>query len=276
MGNFPLCKSHEICICNTIEKKTNLENNELNDFADTGNENISDNYGKNLSITKDLKYNLLSNVSKIQRAFRKYKNNKLKKNELSKQTREKVLELKNKSNINTISSSYTKKKKKKNHGILVNDTINKRRNSFQDSSTIKRNHATVLSFFSISSSEEESNRTGNIKLLNNNNEEIYGYFIKKPNKSLKYHGEKDKTNHKKNGYGIVTWDDKSQLYGIFTDNKVFGFCKFINKQNKTIYKGEYIKNIPKGYGYYETLHYTRQGYFDKSNLNGIGIELWDD
>ncbi len=276
MGNFPLCKSHEICICNTIEKKTNLENNELNDFADTGNENISDNYGKNLSITNDLKYNLLSNVSKIQRAFRKYKNNKLKKNELSKQTTEKVIELKNKSNINTITSSYTQRKKKKNHGILVNDTINKRRNSFQDASTIKRQHATVLSFFSISSSEEESNRTGNIKLLNNNNEEIYGYFIKKPNKSLKYHGEKDKTNHKKNGYGIVTWDDKSQLYGIFTDNKVFGFCKFINKQNKTIYKGEYIKNIPKGYGYYETLHYTRQGYFDKSNLNGIGIELWDD
>ena len=276
MGNFPLCASHEICICNRIDKKTNLENNELNDFVDTGNENISENYGNNINIIKDSKLNLINSTSKIQRAFRKYRENKLKQNKQSKQIKKKEYEQIKNSIIIGVSSSNNKVKKKKNNEIIiVNDTINKRRNSFQDASTIKRQHATILSFFTISS-EEESNRTKTIKLLNTTNEEIYGYFLKKPNKSLKYHGEKDKNTHKKNGYGIVTWDDKSQLYGIFNDNKVYGFCKFINTQNKTIYKGEYIKNLPKGYGYYETLHYTRQGFFDKSKLNGIGLELWDD
>ena len=113
MGNFPLCKSHEICICNTIEKKTNLENNELNDFVDTGNENISENYGKNINIIKDPKFNLINSTSKIQRAFRKYRENKLKQNKQSKQIKKKEYEQIKNSIISGVSSSNNKVKKKK-------------------------------------------------------------------------------------------------------------------------------------------------------------------
>ena len=185
-------------------------------------------------------------------------------------------EIKNDFSIHKITKSplTTKKKNKNNQLILVKDTISNRRSSFQIEPPTKKN-TTLISFFSISSSDDELLTNNKIKLFDIK-EEIYGYFLKKPNKSLKYHGEKDKINHKKNGYGIVTWDDKSQLFGIFTDNKVSGFCKFINKQNKTIYKGEYKNNIPKGYGYYETTHFLREGIWEKSYLNGLGYEIWDD
>ena len=38
MGNFPLCKTSEICIYYSQVKKLNIENNENNEFYDTENE----------------------------------------------------------------------------------------------------------------------------------------------------------------------------------------------------------------------------------------------
>ena len=279
MGNFPLCKTSEICIYYSQEKKLNIENNENNEFYDIENEKPTDAYGNNISISKESKYFLHSNASKIQKVFREYisKQKKKKKKEKLITNQEKKKEINNDFSMHSlIKSQLTTKKKvnKKNGSILVKDAISKRRSSFQIE-PIKQKNKTLISFFSVSSSDDELIINNNMKLFEVK-EEIYGNFLKKPNKSLKYHGEKDKINHKKNGYGIVTWDDKSQLFGIFTDNKVSGFCKFINKQNNTTFKGEYKNNIPKGYGYYETTHYLREGIWEKSKLNGLGYEIWDD
>ena len=281
MGNFPSCKTSEICIYYSQIKKLNIENNEINEVYDPEIEKPTETYGQKLSISKESKYFLHSNASKIQKAFRNYisKKRKKKKDKLiihPENKKEFKNELKNDISINSIIKSplTIKKKDKKNGLLIVNDSVSNRRSSFQIE-PIKKKNATLISFFSISSSDDELTINNNIKLFDLK-EEIYGNFLKKPNKSLKYHGEKDKVNHKKNGYGIVTWDDKSKLFGIFTDNKISGFCKFINKQNNTIYKGEYKNNIPKGYGYYETTHYLREGIWEKSKLNGLGYEIWDD
>ena len=270
MGNFPLCKTSEICIYYSQVKKLNIENNENNEFYDTENEKPTDAYGNNISISKESKYFLHSNASKIQKVFREYisKQKKKKKKEKLITNQEKKKEINNDFSMHSlIKSQLTTKKKvnKKNGSILVKDAISKRRSSFQIE-PIKQKNKTLISFFSVSSSDDE--------LIINNNMKLFE--VKEEIKSLKYHGEKDKINHKKNGYGIVTWDDKSQLFGIFTDNKVSGFCKFINKQNNTTFKGEYKNNIPKGYGYYETTHYLREGIWEKSKLNGLGYEIWDD
>ena len=315
MGNFPLCISNDLCPCNNNEKKMVIENNEINDFYETENEKPTDTYGKKISISKESKYFFHTQVTKIQRAFRKYlqrktikkfsstikhsppnENKKINESLLPLNTLNSNIQKKNSNNLNiknnksmylnfqNVNSMYANispnfKSIKNNKIVLADDIISKRRNSCQDSSTIKKQQSKILSFFSMSSEEEMNVKENNINIENlfkNKEEEIYGFFLKKSNKSLKYHGEKDKFSHKKNGYGIVTWDDKSKLNGIFKDNKVSGFCKFINKKNKTIYKGEYIKNIPKGYGRYETLHYIREGFWEKNNLNGIGYEIWDD
>ena len=311
MGNSPLCISNDFCPCNNNEKKINLENNEINDFYETENDKPTDAFGKKISISRESKYFIHTQAGKIQRAFRKYLQRKAVKKfsssikHTSRIQENKINEsliplndgtsnfqnnntlikknLKNISSknqilykINSINTNYQNLNQRKSKLIIVEDTVSKRRNSYEDSPS-KKTHSKIFSFFSVSSDEISIREEKELRnIINKKEEEIYGFFLKKSNKSLKYHGEKDKFTHKKNGYGIVTWDDKSQLSGMFKDNKVSGFCKFKNQKNKTIYKGEYINNIPKGYGRYETLHYIREGFWEKNKLNGIGFEIWDD
>jgi hypothetical protein len=62
---------------------------------------------------------------------------------------------------------------------------------------------------------------------------VKGCFVKK-GKKYKYNG--DKLNDLKHGFGVQTWEDKSQFMGNFEENKAQGPCIFTNKHG-SIYKG---------------------------------------
>ena len=111
---------------------------------------------------------------------------------------------------------------------------------------------------------------------NTKDEYIRGYFLKKNNKKIKFNGKFDEKSKKKDGYGQVLWTDKSKIEGIFSFNHLNGYCKFYNGVSNSIFSGEYLNNIPNGFGIYENKTLTIQGYWEKDNMNGIGIEVWDD
>ena len=276
MGNFPTCKINTFClICKSDSEKNGLTNPDLE------NDIIQDCYDKNkekFPINKDLIYTLNINATKIQDAYRNYKARRQKQKELNKNYLEpnlesplrifktisssKKMEINKTNSINYLDKKDNIEKKKIQNDLLIIEkkiTLNKNR--------IK----TTGTFFSNYSDTSDVPKSA-ISLK----PEIFGYFLRKSNKTCNYIGEKDKITKKKCGYGIVKWDDKSQLFGYFKDNKIYGICKFINSQNKSTFIGEYENNIPKGYGKYKCLDYEKEGYWEKYFLNGIGYEMWDD
>ena len=107
-------------------------------------------------------------------------------------------------------------------------------------------------------------------------EDIHGYFLKKSNKKIKFIGNIDEKSKSKDGYGLVTWADKSKIEGVFSQNHLNGFCKFYNSTTNSNYHGEYNNNIPKGFGIFSNPSLTLRGYWERENLNGIGLEVWED
>ena len=98
-----------------------------------------------------------------------------------------------------------------------------------------------------------------------------GYFLYK-NINYNYLGEKDEKKNK-NGFGIITYDDKSKLKGNFKNNKLNGFGKFIDLHS--IYSGNYIDSIPNGFGIYKKDNVTTIGDdWLKNNLNGVGFQIF--
>ena len=182
MGNFPLCISNDLCPCNNNEKKINLENNEINDFYETENDKPTDAFGKKISISRESKYFIHTQAGKIQRAFRKYLQRKaVKKFSSSIKHTSRIQENKinesliplndGTSNFQTVNSMYANispnfKSIKNNKIVLADDIISKRRNSCQDSSTIKKQQSKILSFFSMSSEEEMNVKENNINIEN--------------------------------------------------------------------------------------------------------------
>ena len=88
----------------------------------------------------------------------------------------------------------------------------------------------------------------------------------------------DKSNIKssviKEGFGIITWEDKTQIYSIFVNNKIDGISKYIDPINKITFEGEYFHNKPRGFGIYTSINGTKfQGNWKNNILNGIGIEI---
>ena len=107
-------------------------------------------------------------------------------------------------------------------------------------------------------------------------DDIYGMFLNKTNKRIKYYGEVNKISKKKNGFGIVVYDDKSKIYGIFHDNNINNYGKFINTQTNSVFIGKYQNNVPYGYGYYQNKNCFREGTWYKNILIEIGIEFYFD
>ena len=105
-------------------------------------------------------------------------------------------------------------------------------------------------------------------------DDIYGMFLNKNNKRIKYYGEINKVTKKKNGFGIVIYDDNSKISGIFRDNHLNNYCKFINTQANSVFIGKYKNNVPYGYGYYQNKNIYREGTWLKNNLLDIGIEIY--
>ena len=126
-----------------------------------------------------------------------------------------------------------------------------------------------------SEKHKESNKT---ELSALNPRDINGNFLRKPKKGFKFKGTVNKITHKKEGFGIVTWEDGSKFYSRFTANQSNGICKFINASVNSVYGGEYHKNIPIGYGFYfsKDLQVSYEGKWEKNYLNGIGTEIWKD
>ena len=107
-----------------------------------------------------------------------------------------------------------------------------------------------------------------------NQKEIKGFFLKKQ-KKYKYKGKV--INRKKQGFGIVTWEDNSYLHATFENNKTQGFCKFHDSQTDSTFIGLYVNNRPNGYGiFYKSNKVTYEGSWMNNNLIGIGIEIWKD
>ena len=76
----------------------------------------------------------------------------------------------------------------------------------------------------------------------------------------------------KEGFGIITWEDKSQLFSIFQNNKANGISKYIDPENNIIFVGEYFHNKPRGFGYYKSPKGTTfEGNWKNNILNGVGI-----
>ena len=112
--------------------------------------------------------------------------------------------------------------------------------------------------------------------IKTNQDNIKGNFMLKNEKVIRYRGGFIKKTKKKNGFGIVTWSDNSTLHGIYLSSTINGLARFYNNKYKSTFIGEYIDNLPKGFGVYSIKSVSLQGYWDNSNLNGIAIEVWDD
>ena len=98
-----------------------------------------------------------------------------------------------------------------------------------------------------------------------------GYFQYK-HLNYKYFGKSDEKKNK-NGFGIITYDDRSKVKGNFKDNKLNGFGKFIDLHS--IYSGNYIDSIPNGFGIYKKDNVTTIGDdWLKNNLNGVGFQIF--
>ena len=271
MGNFPTCNINTFCIiCKSDSEKNGLTNTDLE------NDIIQDFYDKKIEkfpINKDLIYNLNINAAKIQEAYRNYKEKRQKQIDSNKNYLEVNLEVPVKLS-KTVSSQKKMEYQKSNLiNYLEKKELEKRiTNDLEKKITLnKKRFITRGSFFSNNSDLSDLSKS-QMTLK----PEIFGYFLRKSNKTLNYIGEKDKKTQKKNGYGIVTWDDRSKLYGYFKENKIYGICKFLNSQNKSIYSGEYENNIPNGFANYRCADYEKEGYWEKYYLNGIGYEIWED
>ena len=217
------------------------------------------------------------NISKIQSVFRGYMKRK--------EFKSNLFEKKNINHNQTIKEAFTQTSSNQNNLDIdnnnnsnINNEINIEKNKNNSVLQLLNNNITLIksakTFFSINQNEpSNSNLLQKPNIIEN---EIIGNFVLKNSKSLKYKGEKDKTTHQKNGFGIVEWDDKSKLKGNFTNNKINGISKFYNKEKEGTFIGYYNENYPKGYGYYKTLNFKVEGFWEKNLLIGIGIIKYTD
>ena len=173
---------------------------------------------------------------------------------------------------------------------------NNNNNSITHNNTIKNiNSLKNLNLF-VSSNKRVSYTSSNNELTTKRKnevekeEKIRGHFLLKKNKFIHKgyikhltisetndNTSKKKTKTIKDGFGKIKWTDNYRLYGVFSNNKINGFAIFISPQNKTVFKGEYEKNKPKGYGIFQNKNgYSIEGTWIKNKINGIGIEKWGD
>ena len=102
--------------------------------------------------------------------------------------------------------------------------------------------------------------------------EIYGNFLDKQSGLI----SRKNSLIGKNGFKIEKYKDNSYIMGIFTNNVMNGYCKFYNSEVNSLFMGEYKNNIPNGYGIYKLPKGTFEGIWNKNNLMHYGIETYDD
>lgn len=230
------------------------------------------NYNKNYYLTQ---------IKKIQRMYRKYIN---KKKLSEKRTNFEDENDKDKNEKNK-SKSFLDKIKEKSK--LNNDITLSSINIKNYSSLLLNRYLKDIDFIDVSEESFRSVTMKSNKLQELNppqfntrrdldNDHIKGFFLLKK-KMFKYQGKKD-VDGKKIGFGKIVWEDSSKLKGYFSDSKVSGIVFFYNDGNeKSHYYGEYIDNIPDGYGIYSRKGYSIEGmYWNKNYLTGVGISVWEE
>lgn len=132
-------------------------------------------------------------------------------------------------------------------------------------SNSKLKHTTMTSFYSMSISMKGDN------IADNN---IKGFFLKKK-KNYKFKGSH--CSKKKEGFGIVKWEDGSKLHAIFKKSRAQGICQFNDVIGDSTFSGYYEDNRPMGYGIYQRSDEARfEGMWINHSMNGLGIEVWKD
>ncbi len=282
MGNLVKTSSNPICLRANIKEGISFSD------LDLSNKNFEEkdenNFKKQVIVPYDASSNIFFmnyNISKIQSVFRGYLKRKEIKSKLfeKKMSNHQIKEAPTKSSTSPNNIEFDNINNINIHNV-INTEINPNYNKENLSSifkTIKNNYTSIQStksFFSLKQDQEDTSQKKKVT-INIIYDEIFGYFLLKNSKSLKYKGEKDKLTHQKNGFGIVEWDDKSKLLGLFENNKVCGICKFYDKEKEGIFTGIYKENYQEGYGFYKTSNYKLEGNWNKNIINGIGIEKND-
>jgi len=215
-------------------------------------------YDKEIVITKEL---IDENINKIQRQFQHnliLKNKKINEKEESQNKKMKI--------SRTISEINNNEYENEDNDMKVSVEPN---NIY----STDRNHSRVILMNSHQiSSESFYSKISSIDI----SRETKGFFLYKK-KNYSYKGNRD-LNNKKNGFGIIKWDDGSILKSTFHNSKINGYGIFKDTQyENSIFYGFYKDNIPNGYGYYikENLKLESDSW-DKNNINGIGMEIWED
>ena len=244
---------------NNNKKDIMLDKNKINNM--NGNNNISNEY--------------LSKLNKIQRIYRRYINKK------------RISEKK----TNFEEEKDDNKGKNKLNKFNIDLNLSKIRSSKNYSSLLLKRYLIDIDFVDVS---EESFRSVGMKsnklqdklqeleppqfntIRDLDNDQVKGYFLLKK-KMFTYQGQKD-LDGKKTGFGRIFWEDSSKLKGYFTNSKLNGIVYFCNNGNDiSTFYGEYKDNIPQGYGIYSRKGYSLEGKeWNKNNLNGIGVAIWED
>ena len=312
MGNINMCQYASTCCDKSVLTPQQTISQRITEIQNDIQKNISfisepkpDNKFKNSFNAYDNFCLILKNVLKIQRVYRKHKNKKSIKNKYPISIENNSIPSFRNNNINTgsLTKTSTKKlnvddntieeiktlpKEEEHNNKLINkeDTISNKQGENRRSvtNTIQNiQYQSATSFFSHYSSV--SNSVQNSLIIQNsysphilNPKDINGNFTIKPRKGLKFKGTVSPKTHKKNGFGIVRWEDGSKFLAIFENNHAQGICRYHNTANKSVYIGTYENNTPKGYGIFQSQQsqVSYEGIWTQKELNGIGIEIWSD
>ena len=218
-------------------------------------------YDKEMVITKEL---IDENICKIQRQFQHnllLKNKKINENEDLQKKNNKISRT-----ISQINNDESDCDNEENNDMKVSVE------PFNIYLTDRYNSRAILINTHQISSESFYSKIDSIDI----SRETKGYFLYKK-KNYSYKGNRD-INRKKSGFGIIKWDDGSIIKSTFQNSKINGYGIFRDTQNEnSIFYGYYIDNIPNGYGYYikDNLKLESDSW-DKNNINGIGMEIWED
>ena len=155
-----------------------------------------------------------------------------------------------------------------NYLRLLSDFGEKRQSLFKSSGELSKTGTKIG--LNTSNNKEKKER------IRKNYDEIKGNFTLKNEKVVRYQGGFVKKTKKKNGFGVVTWSDNSTLHGIYESSMINGIGRFYNHKYKSTFIGEYVNNVPKGFGVYQVKNLSLQGYWEENYLNGIAIEVWED
>jgi len=267
---YPINEESTISRRNSLKnsiRHNKLSNIDLNKFnISSYNENNINIYNSNSSLNNEdnltLKFYIYNNIIKIQKNIKNFLFNKTKNkgNNNNSKIKYKMFRIseeeENEINLNMNNEN-------ENETYNYNNTNNN--NSSFHKSLVKRGSSS--SFYSMSANFRGDTIIDYVQ--------IRGYFLKKK-KYYRYKGKHNNINKKKEGFGIITWEDGSILKAKFLNSKIVNFGKFFDFPSNSKFAGEYLDNIPNGYGIFVHDNLKMEGYFEKNYINNIGIEIWDD